>query len=206
MLLDRPDMQNAIPVSHNVYGWIVAGFNGDRLGQRIYWNAATPQTGRPAEHGQPYGAYPAYIAVSGGTETTAIDKWASVVYEMFNLENNEEFERIYELAVDEKIDAEEFADKCVKLEFVAIDKTRDFFRANPLPTSRHGKDTWYNWVISDRKHYDEYRQSFDSPGENSFNSNFAYFREYYNTTLLPYGDAMRRTKRWTEAAVDDSRK
>ena len=67
MLDDRPDMRDAIPRPRAVIPWLIEGFNGDRLGQRVYWNASSPQSGRAAEHGGAYGTYPPYIAVSGGT-------------------------------------------------------------------------------------------------------------------------------------------
>ncbi|MDC0936874.1 hypothetical protein OAS39_11360 [Pirellulales bacterium] len=194
MLDDRPDMRDVIPPSHPVLRWLVDGFNGDRLGQRVYWNAGSPQGGRPAEHGAAYDGYPPYIAISGGTETTAIDKWASVVYEMFNLENSDQFEVVYESAIAGSLDGDAYAQKCVELEFVALEKTRDFFNSNPLPKSNHGRDPWYNWVTSDLGTYTEYKDAFDVPWTNSFNSNFAYFKEYYETTIVPYAEAMRQAK------------
>lgn len=195
MLQDRPDMRDVIPNSHSVFQWLVDGFNGDRIGQRVYWNAGSPQSGRAAEHGPAYGTYPPYIAISGGTETTPTDKWAAVVYEMHNLENRNGFEAISRLAIEGKLDADDFAEKCVELEFVALTQTEEFFRKNPLPKSKHGRDVWYNWVTSNPGTFEDYRKSFDGPGANSFNSNFAYFKEYYDTTIVPYADAMRRTKR-----------
>jgi hypothetical protein len=195
MLQDRPDMRDVIPNSHSVFQWLVDGFNGDRIGQRVYWNASSPQSGRPAEHGPAYGTYPPYIAISGGTETTPIDKWAAVVYEMHNLENGDKFGAISRLAIAGRLDADAFAEKCVELEFVALTKTQEFFRENPLPNSKHEKDVWYNWVTSNMGTFEDYRNSFDVPGTNVFNSNFAYFKEYYDTTIVPYADAIRRRKR-----------
>jgi hypothetical protein len=193
MLQDRRDMQGAIPSSHPMIAWVVDGFNGARLGQRIYWNANSPSSGRPAEHGVPSGAYPPYIAISGGAETTAIDKWASVVYEMINLESWNEFEKVMQLAMAGSLDADGFADKCVELEFAAMKHTRELFRKHPLPKSKHGKDTWYNWVTSEFGTYEDYKKAFDVSGVNTFNSNFSYFKEYYETSIRPYVDATRRT-------------
>jgi hypothetical protein len=51
MLQDRPDRRDVIPSSHSVLQWLVDGFNGDRIGQRVCWNASSPQSGRAAEHG-----------------------------------------------------------------------------------------------------------------------------------------------------------
>ena len=195
MLQDRPDLRDVISESHTAFQWLVDGFNGDRLGQRVYWNARSPQSGRAAEHGPAYGTYPPYIAISGGTETTPIDKWAAVVFEMHNLENGNGFEAISRLAIEGKLDRDAFAERCVELEFVALTKTQEFFRANPLPTSNHGRDVWYNWATSNIGTFEDYKNSFDAPGTNRFNSNFVYFKEHYDAAIAPYTDAMQRTKR-----------
>lgn len=186
-------MRDVIPESHAVFQWVVAAFNGERIGQRVYWNASSPQSGRPAEHGPAYSTYPPYIAISGGTETTSIDKWAAVVFEMYNLENSEEFKAISRLAIEDELDGDAFAEACVELEFAALIKTQEFFRANPLPMSNHGRDVWYNWVTSNIGTFEDYQETFGAPGTNGLNNNFAYFKEYYDTTIVPYGDAMRQT-------------
>ncbi len=194
LLEDRPDMRDLIDESHPVFQWLVDSFNGKRIGQRIYWNASSPQSGRAAEHAPAYANYPPYISISGGTETTPTDKWAALVYEMHNLENGTQFEAISRLAIESKLDADEFAEKCVELEFVALTKTQEFFRANPLTRSDHGRDVWYNWATSNIGSFEEYKKSFATPRANTFNSNFEYFKNYYETTIVPYVDAMQRTK------------
>ncbi len=193
MLEDRPDMKEAIPSSHPVVAWVIDGFDGKRLGQRVHWSGYSPQSGRPAEHGRRYGSYPPYVSLSGGTETTALDKWALVVYEMFNLENNG-FESLNSEALAGSLDADSYAEKCLELEFAAAQRTHEFFRANPLPASSHGRDEWYNWVSSALGTFEDYKKAYDVPGATSLNSNLEYFREHYEKVIVPYVDAVRSTK------------
>lgn len=195
ILQDRPDMREVIPESHPVFRWLVDSFDGDRIGQRIYWNERPPQSGRPFEHAppDPERRYLSYIAVSAGPETTPIDKWAGLVYEMYNLENNNDFDAIWRLALEGQLDGDGFAEKTVELEFVALTRTQEFLRANPLPKSKHGGDVWYNWVTSDLGTFEDYQKSFDAQETNSFNSNFVYFKDYYDRAILPYLAARRRT-------------
>lgn len=189
MLADRPDMRDALPTHHYVYGWLVEGFNGDRFGQRIYWNAKLPQGGVGASHGGPYGMYPPHIALASNADLSAIDKWAAVVYEMFNLENASDFKELDLEAVSGHWDADEYAAECVRLEFVAFKKTRDFFVEHPLPKSKHGRDTWYNWCTSNIGSFEDYEKSFNNLESTRFKSNFAYFKDYYEKTLQPYAKA-----------------
>lgn len=192
MLQDRPGMKDVIPPSHPIFEWVVAGFNGDRLGQRVYWIAVSPRTGRPAEHYAPYEGYPPCIAISGGTESTAVDKWAGVVYEMYNLENSGRFDAILQSALNGSLYADDYAEKCVELEFAALSKTRDLFRNDPLPRSPHGRDVWYNWVTSDFGTFKAYKDANNGPGSSSFSSNFAYYKEYYETSIASFAESARR--------------
>lgn len=138
--------------------------------------------------------YPPFIAISGGTETTAIDKWASVVYEMFNLENGSDFTELSEAAVKGFLDADQYAAECVVLEFEATKKTRDFFLEHPLPKSNHERDTWYNWCTTEVDTLEAYVDSFGSSDSLKSNTNFNYFKNYYERTLMPYSEDMRRNE------------
>lgn len=183
MLDDRPEMRDSVPASHPVYAWVVEGFDGKRLGQRVYWNANTPRSGRHAEHALPYRGYPGQILVSGGSETTPIDKWAAIVYELNNIQNHEAFLRLRDQAIAGEIDGDGFAAECVELEFRALEETQKFFRQNPLPTSSHGQDAWYNFAMSDSRTFTDYERRLADPFSRRSVGNFTYFREYYEQIM-----------------------
>lgn len=185
MLADRPDMKDVIGPEHPVYQWAVDGFQGKHLGQRVYWNANSPRSGRSAEHAVPYGNYPPYISISGGTETTPVDKWAAVVFELVNLQNFESFTRLTVDAHAGKLKADEYATKCVMLEYDAQLKTHKLFAANPLPESPHGRDHWYNaWVKSELLSAEEFQKKHAVPGDK--HCNFDYFKNAYATQIAPF--------------------
>ena len=192
LLADRPEMRGAIPAAHPVVSWVTAAFDGSTLGHRVYWNASPPQSGRPAEHAPPYAGYPAHISISGESDETPLDKWASLVYEFHNLENSLQFEEVQTRAIRGKIDADEFASECVRLEFEALERTRDYFFTTPLTTQSNSRDHFYNWVTNDLGTFEEYEAAFQVPWTNYSNSNFEYFRDYYETELVPYAAALAR--------------
>ena len=127
LLSDRPEMQNTLPEDHAVYRWLVSSFEKERIGSRIYWFADQPRTGEKAEHGPPYEGYPAFIRITAGSESSPIDKWTMLVFEMFNIENTESFKLLVDLARKQKLDGDGYARQCVALEFKAAQKTRRFF-------------------------------------------------------------------------------
>lgn len=204
LLDDRPDMRGVIDASHPVYSWVIEAFNGDHFGQRVYWNGNSPQSGRPAEHASPYHGYPPYVSITGGSDATPVDKWTMVVFELHNLGNADGFEKLMHEALDGSIDGEGYANGCVKLEFEALERTREFFVENPLPKSPHGRDTYYNWITDDLGTFDEYQERFDRPGMTRYNSNFEYFRAYYDSTLVPYRQMNKQSssKNWFDAMLE----
>ncbi len=185
LLADRPDMKDVIGRDHPVYRWVVDGFQGKYLGQRVYWNANSPRAGRAAEHAVPYGTYPPYISISGGTETTPVDKWGAVVFELCNLQNHEAFARLATDASAGKLTADEYAKQCVMLEYDAQLRTHRLFAANPLPDSHHGRDRWYNtWVKSELPTAEKFKATHAVPG--STRTNYDYFKKAYTTQIAPY--------------------
>ena len=187
LLSDRPDMQAAIPTEHPVRDWLIAGFNGKLVGQRIYWNAEAPASGRPAEHLPAYGYYPPQIRLAN-ERTSPIDKWTMVVYEMFNMSNFRKFEAVQQKAVAGVIDAEEYAEEFVKLEFEALVLTRNFFNEFTLP-GKPETDLWYSWLLKLEDDYDSYRLSHG--GEPGSHGNFEYFKRYYLDEIVPYQERSR---------------
>ncbi|MCC9645105.1 hypothetical protein LOC71_22735 [Rhodopirellula sp. JC740] len=185
MLADRPDMKSVIDLDHPIYQWVVAGFEGSLLGQRIYWNANSPTTGRPAEHAAAYGHYPPFISISGGSETTPVDKWAAVVFELCNLKNDDKFAQLAKEAAAGKLSADEYATECVMLEYDAQLLTQKVFQDHPLPDSSHGKDDWYNaWVKPDLPTAEVFRKEHAVPG--SPRCNYDFFRTTYQSHIAPH--------------------
>lgn len=188
MLDDRPDMQNTLTPSHPIYRFISEAFNGDRTGSRIYWNANQPSSGSDAEHSPSFLGYPPQIKISDGPETTPMDKWAGVIFEIFNLENTLESERLAQLAIQRELDRDRYAQQCVRLEFVALERTRSFFRENPLPVSSPEEAPWYQWVLHDLGTFEEYRDYYEGKDLGGFNS-FEHFKEHYDEQIAPYMEA-----------------
>lgn len=187
LLDDRPEMRGILDGEQHreIIQWIVDGFNGQRTGFRIYWNADSPVGAFGASHNSPYEGYPASISITGGTEETPVEKWSGLIFEMNNLEHTREFLDVHEKALLGKIDEDTYVKSCVRLEFEALKKTAGFFEENPLPTSSHGNDDWYNWVRGDLGTFEEYFDAHDSGGSEYV----TYYRNSYQTRIKPYLEA-----------------
>ena len=84
-----------------------------------------------------------------------------------------------------RVDEETFASQCVRLDFEALQRTRDHFIETPLTTSQDESHQFYNWVTSSPGTFEQCKEAFQSTGTNSRNSNFEYFGEYYREALMP---------------------
>jgi hypothetical protein len=143
VLADRPDMADLLRDDDPIFEWVAAGFNGERSGQRIYWNAMSPRSAQPSEFWPDYFDYPPQICISGGTDVTAIDKWTGLIYEFFNIENSKSIAELQIKASAGELDGTAYARGCAKLEFEALQKAKAFFDEYPLPPSQHGNDPYY---------------------------------------------------------------
>lgn len=194
MFDDRPDMREAIAASHPVIVFACEGFNGKRVGMRIYWNANSPTDGRGGGYSPPYESYPGYISISGGTETTAIDKWAYLVYGLYVAENNPEYEHIEEQALAGKMNADDYVNRYVALEFKAAEKAQQYFRKNPLPFGQHGRDQFYRWLTYDLETLEKYKKSSSIPGVPGFAPNTKLLKEHFEKSIVPYVEMLRNSK------------
>lgn len=111
---------------------------------------------------------------------------------MHNLQNSDEIQSLSRQAIEGSLDGDAYASKCVELEFSAFRQAQQFLQEHPLPASAHGRDQQYNRLLSESGTFEEYKNRFDVPEANSSNSNFEYFKQYHETTLLPFARQRQR--------------
>jgi hypothetical protein len=145
-------------------------------------------------HMPSYGQYSAFIAISDSAAITGADRWAVVVFEMFNLQNTDQFELIRRAAADGFLDQQGFAEQCVEVEFDAMQRTREYFRDNPLP-EEHRNSALYQWVTSDIATFEEYKRMRQLPGTTGLDGNFDYYGQYYETWIAPEIEMRRKQGR-----------
>ena len=149
MLEDRAEMQGVIPPSHPLAVWVTKAYAGEHIGRRIYWNADVVDRVFNAEHCPPSPGCLPYVWVTDRRGVSGIDKWASVIYELHNILNTDEFARLFSAASAGRLTAEQYASECVKLELKALRPTHELLKKHPLPMATPERDPWYSWVMDD---------------------------------------------------------
>jgi hypothetical protein len=185
MLVDRPDMAGVLDEDDPVLVWIISGMNGERIGQRVYWNDDLPASGAPSEFLPPYEYYPPHICLWAGVETSPIDKWACLVFELFNLENTREFTDLQTKAMEGTLNGEAYARECANLEYNALIKARKFFDEHPLRKAKPEVDTHYGRFWDTPDTFEKYLAEYYDP-DGTFHNPGEYFKEYYIKEIAPY--------------------
>lgn len=176
MLDDRPEMRNANIIDSPVYKWLARGFDGEAVGYRIYWNGDRDINWVGVSKVRD-GSSLGYISITSKSTRSPIDKWAVLVFEMHNIRTGEKIRELASLVVEGKLAKQEFALKCLLLEFAAQEQTRVFLRENPLPGTEDERNSAYRWLMSDlpdektysslqklgwKKHLKHYEDHYDS--------------------------------------------
>jgi hypothetical protein len=184
MLDDRPEMVGVLRADDPIRRWVAAGMNGERIGQRIYWNGDSPHGGAPSEHARAYAYYPPHISISGGTEVTPTDKWACAVFELFNLENTKEFTDLEAKAIGGDLDRDGYGRSCANLEYVAMRKAQKFFAEHPISNTISDSDKLLTRVVHTPDTFEKYLATYQDSAGNTYDPG-EYFKAHYDYQIAP---------------------
>jgi hypothetical protein len=157
MLADRPKMQAYWPVAQTLKSWFVAKLGGEKVGEKISWQAAgdidfqlPPNVA--AVHRWPSPTHAPAIWLSPDLASEAL--WASLVFELFNIENAEGFEQINADVARGTCDEASYVRRFAELEHVAVLKTQQFYSKYWLPACKNAKmssqaQVWFAYAAPD---------------------------------------------------------
>ena len=109
VICDRPDMGKIISRDPSLRQMLICHFAGASGNGRVYWDCREPDSGRPAEHLGVHFGYPAMVRVAKKCGSSSIDKCAMLVFELLNLQLDNEFDLLATAAVEKRKSREAFA-------------------------------------------------------------------------------------------------
>ncbi len=168
MIQDHPAMAACAEPNGSILAWCVRQFAGAVVGQRITWDNGVPMAASDgADHIGPDGDTPGSLRLSntlhdanGGERTASGEElWAGAVYELNNMVNDPEFDRIDEQACAGKLDKSVYIEQVTRLEYVASLKTAQVYRHlwpsaqsqsenNPAAWCANIPDTYEEWIAA----------------------------------------------------------
>ena len=163
--------------------WVIRRFSGEDLGTKVDWDNAIPQSvvfGHTAEHTVPGGdvrgslriakVYP--TGASAGEPLPFERKWSLLVYELLNLSNAREVNRMHLDVYRGKLSRVDYVTEMFRLECRAVQLTQQFYAECYLPWALKAQlpsnpDFWFvseaGWWEDAEVFLDQYPFSRDYP-------------------------------------------
>lgn len=201
MLQDRPNMSICVAKDDAVYTWAVRQFAGEATGRRIYWSSALPECQDEciSKYHLSSETSTGFITIreryiSGTNKGQPLPcgrLWAAAVFELYNISNSSEINAIVESASAGMISRQEYITGIAKTEFVALQKTAQFYWKvwQPYSYQKHLETNSDGWYTDEPATYELWIQSEAPTGypENDYG-------QYYDSVIKPYLDrqGMRR--------------
>jgi hypothetical protein len=157
MQADRPKMQAHSAVAEKLKYWFVAKLAGEKVGEKISWQAEEDSDFQippnvTAVHRWPSATHAPAIWLSPDLESEEL--WASLVFELYNMENADGFEQINADVMRGTCDEASYVRRFAELEHVAVLKTQQFYSEYWLPACQNQKmksqaQIWFAYADKD---------------------------------------------------------
>jgi tetratricopeptide (TPR) repeat protein/protein involved in polysaccharide export with SLBB domain len=131
MLQDRKAMEQYGNLAEPLYQWAIQKFAGEDLGEEVFWNSDDPPPYCGGCNYAPTDERPGSINVrethSDGKRRSFEEVWSTAVFELYNIANIEDWERLHLQALSCCLSKEQYVVKAIDIESRAAEKTRSFY-------------------------------------------------------------------------------
>lgn len=196
MLADRPKMRyplrgTPIRESDKIYQWAQRQFAGERTGVPIYWNSDPPNKSGEylADHRPPIYGHRGFIRIremhltgaTKGQELSFEEAWRCAVFELLNIGRVREFESIYRMVFNGKLDKNSWIRLNTEVEYATCIDTAEFYVNSWRPwMCERGIDTNEDlWFVNIPTSY----QAWISMYRNSSGYPWDYLGDFYDTVI-----------------------
>ncbi len=199
MLSSRPIMKELAPgreITREdvVWRWAAQRFAGLETGTPVYWNSDPPNPPSKADSRYPTSESDGWIRVRdvAGTEglsdesrRRALEKlWASVVFELFNVANGQEFLAIYREAFKGGVRKDAWIERNLRLEHKALRRRAKFYWEiwKPFASQNGVRSDASNWRVSTPEDYEDWIRRYTDASPHPAD----YWGRYYDEKIVPY--------------------
>lgn len=176
-ICDRPDVASVINDNPTLRHALEMHFAGVTHGSRVYWDNSRPVSGRGAES---YSGCVAVVRVSRAKSISPTDKCASLMFELLNLQSKHDFHSLHLAASGRRISRDDYATRCVRLEYAALKKAHEFFCTYPLANANFQNDSFYCGVFLHNGDFSDYVHYLDGLDGGEYDPR-EYFKRAYDT-------------------------
>jgi hypothetical protein len=199
MVTDRSEMARFVFKTDAVWQFCVHGFGGAVIGETILWDSTLPEDGGyESENLGPLEGRKGFIRIrkihdfaeTRGQPLSCEELWSCAVFELENLRNHPAFAALYKLALTGQLTREDWVRENSKLEYAALRRTAQDFRAlwRPLARTRNLSETPELWGFDCPSTYEAWIIQYTDPNGYPWDN----FARYYDQQIVPY---LRSTQR-----------
>lgn len=127
LITTRPDLAEILEVEKKIDAWLKNEIDKENY----FWDNIEPKSGRFAEH-EYTGDDHNTIIFRVSSDLSSADQLAGIVFELFNAQRKKQFDRIFDKAINGKIDKRQFAKALISEEYIAVKNARTFLDKNLL--------------------------------------------------------------------------
>ncbi len=160
LLHDRPAMTKYGEEARVLYEWAARKFAGEDFGRRILWDASAPPPFTTCANYQSSAEGPGFVQVAekrskgpgNAGERSFEELWHDAVFELYNINNSDDFRRFTMEAGAGRLSKEEFVTRFMEGESHAAEKTRAFYIHVFMPWAKqhHMSTHPYFWGLGQR--------------------------------------------------------
>ncbi len=159
-----------------LWEWAAGMFAGRGNDRAVLWSPDPPLAGYDADCRQPRDGSAAVIRVRDNTDDPEL-LWFRAAYELHNSQSSAAVDRLAGAAMAGSIGKDAYVEGVTRLEFVALGKTWDFYRAiwRPWAVERGLPTDGRKWPYRLPSRYEDWIRQYDDPDGYPWNSIALYY-------------------------------
>lgn len=191
MLSDRPQMRRLIKKRDELWIWTARQYAGEFTGRRYNWQKNPDTSGSGVDQ---FGAWhnfdleknSGYVTVKktreDGLLATPEQMWAGVIYELFNVRNDSDFQEAWNDVLAHKLSKADYTACSTRLEYNALKELSRFYCSNWKAQAQkfdYESSSWY-WFPDLPDTYEAWVSKYKTTNPGYFN----YYEKGYDTAFL----------------------
>ncbi|WMX12065.1 hypothetical protein [Aureispira sp. CCB-E] len=191
MLVDRPALADIVQKDDLIWQWVLYKLAGEDVQSPIYWQANSNKnfpipTGVNAVHAYPTPKSEGRVWVAD--DITSEEMWAGIVYELHNIKNGPEFQKIERDAKYFACSRKDYIMRYARLEYKAAQETAIFYRTIWLPycQSKGIKPQPQLWFYYLPDTFEKWAKGFNDPSSYPWHPYSGYYDQIVKDVVKNY--------------------
>lgn len=190
----RDGQKETLPQNSPIWLWATEAYGTPIMKMKVEWggNHVSKPEAYLAEHRMPHDGQNGSILIresyrdSSGVfrKATCEELWAACVFELINLRNDPAFTELYQRALNNRINRQDWVDLNTRLEHQALLQLKQFHEKIWLPWAKGARfdSDRKAWYADTPERYETWIEQY----QKSSHDPYTYWGDYYDSRVVPY--------------------